>query len=238
MSEKILNSKTYIPCHIGNNSIYHHEELLRKKLKECLVINIEKYGFDFTEKALKEYLLENKITGFTREQNVRSIIKSLDRQLVYRYILEFTNHLENPQELDTYLMNFMSHLILSCKELSKKIDIFLNACVDTIYKYDENRIAPQCNKALYEYCAFQKLNSFTNKHSVRNRLKENVNPKDARVIILCLLNNERFQNPIFSYDKMKKENDIRLSNIYSNLLKEKLGMNTFFYQPEKEMNPA
>lgn len=199
------------------------EDLEELKLVQSLMLNAQKYGFDYTRKALSELLSSNYTQGFTRENDVRKMIESIDRNK----LLSIVSQSSSKDEMVTSLqmsMNYLTDLMYKIPELKQQINFLDEACNATFGKYDANGYSGQTYNALNKYCITNNVAGFTNVNNVRNNLKEYGDFRNSNFYIECILNSKRFDNLNYAYTNMiNNRNDFNKG--YVDMLHEQYNLN-------------
>lgn len=211
----------------NNNSSYHNtsenytynndktEDLEEVYLMDAIIINSQKYGFDYTKEALREVIEKNYFGSFTRTNNAREIVTQLGNTKILEIITRPSLN-ETLFNLDQILMNYFSAIMYKNPVLKKQVDCIEQACVKTIYKYDMLGNFGQTSNALLNYIQSGNARGFTNTDNARSNLINNVKFEDTLFITRCLLNSKRHENEYFSYDNIKNMNASEITNIYAN----------------------
>ena len=168
---------------LNNNSGDKFQEVIRfedkdkKKILETyeplakvIGTNMCKKGTKYAMEALKVYLEAGYRVGFTREDDSRKIIDSLDKEKVARdlYSLWGTDDLF---EVSQNTVNLI---------LNEKIFILFKACVFTFHKYGKAQLEAALYELISEYPSYRK---FTDDLGVRTELKKNITPSEALYIL-------------------------------------------------------
>lgn len=185
-------------------------------LEKAIIINSKKFGFDLTRDALVELIMKNSIIGFTRQENVRDIILSINSDKMWK-IISSASIKDNTINTEQIVMNYLTDLVFRDPELANQVKCLENACVVTLNKYDLRGYQGQTSNALDKFCVSGDASSFTSTNNARENLANNVDFKNARFLIYCSVNQLRYENPDFAYEYAKNL-DTKITKVYFDII--------------------
>lgn len=199
-----------------------------EKYQYAVVHNILKYGFDYTKKALSDFLKENYINGFTRDYSVRDVIQDLGRDKIINILRKHyqNKNIKLDENLENAIIHSFSYLYLHDPKISEVIHTYCDACYQTIYKYDSLFDHDQASYAVFQLISNKDFSSFTNQGGARSSLKSCVKKNDGKIIPTIYL----IANDKYSYFQLKNMSDMDLSDRFISFLRN----DSKFYQESKK----
>lgn len=171
------------------------------RLNSIAITNILKHGFKFNVEAFGMIVKQGNFNGITKTKSSRTKADILGRKKIETILNFFTPKNVDAQNIDAKVINYYSYLLHQCPELKEKLDVYINACVETASKYNFDQVAYAINYVYQNYSDEEEIdnlyNGFTNNNSSRRKIKELVNPNDVIILSRIYLNiykNDKYQN--------------------------------------------
>lgn len=185
---------------------------------ESVKFNIKKYGFDFTFDSIKSFVFNKRSAGFTREEGVRRFIEGLGQDKIYSILKEYGDNKEfSLTNLSSIVYYFLS---LLNGELRVKMDSFISAVTETIFKYDN----VQGERAVLSFLCFGYLDCFTNDNNARINLAFNVKKGDGRMLVVMYLAMYRNFVEKYNFENLFNLSNADLSKEFVSFLSEQLNL--------------
>ncbi len=211
------------------------EDLEELKLRDAIIFNSAKYGFEFTRSALLDLMRSRSIKGFTRDHNARDIVASISYDKIMS-IFSKSSLFDTFTDLESMIMNYLTDIMYKDARLKAKIDSLENACMETMCKYDLVNHRMQTQQALNLFALEGDASAFTNNHNARTNLISNVDFKDITFLIQCLLNHQRHEDKMLNYQNTKNLDIISLNGTYCGFLYRKMMTNHYQDQTKAGFN--
>ena len=193
------------------------EDLEEVKFQEAIIINSEKYGFEYTRNSILKIINSNSVSGFTRDNNARGMVASISKDKIMSFLIKSSQY-DDPRNIttnDQIVMNYLTDFIYNTSTLKQQADYLEQASNATIMKYDLNGHYGQTNRALENFYNNGDAIGFTNTNNARINLKNNVNYKDTKFFMQCYLNRKRHEDYKYAYQNTEKFGMYAVTTMYS-----------------------
>ncbi len=203
----------------GSDKTFHNDNVSLSEMEDfnlAVKKNILKYGFQWTENALKK-VYHDDMNGFTREDGIRNFIRDLGKDKIDHILGQYCLGGSGVEiDYSNKIFNYLVNLLTNDVELRKKLDSYIAACCATIFKYQGSNHPVL---AIKEFIFDGDYNGFTRDFDARSNLKGCVLKWDGRFLTLAYLSNFKDFYPMYQHDRLRKLNSYELASELVNLLR-------------------
>lgn len=180
INEKIehLNNLTQETMKEEENNLREAKENFVTPYGKIINTMINKYGYLNTCKAFKKYLIDGNVSSFTRDNNIRAMMASVDFKAFKDYFI----YLYSDVDLENIFSFINGYLDLTTLSIKKALNVTEN-------KYSEAQAIGAVKKVITE----NSLKSFTNEDNSRIVLEDLSVDKTTLNIIVAYLNQENLE---------------------------------------------
>lgn len=204
------------------NSYYQNDNKsvdLSEVIRQSVVANIQKHGFEFARTAILEAISKNYFGGFTR--SVRKQMEDIGKLKIFE-IISASSITDGDVNIEQVVMNYLTDLIYTERDFKDQVTSIDQAARTTFLKYDSNGVINQTLNALNRFSDLGDASGFTNENGCRTNLKSNVDYKNTQFLVQCILNKKRHDNPSCRYENIKDLNDQSLNFLYVSTISNEL----------------
>ena len=133
------------------NSHYQNDNKsvdLSAVIRQSVVANIQKHGFEFARTAILEAISKNYFGGFTR--SVRKQMEDIGKLKIFE-IISASSITDGDVNIEQVVMNYLTDLIYTERDFKDQVTSIDQAACTTFLKYDSNGVINQTLNALNRF---------------------------------------------------------------------------------------